>query len=107
MKHEKSPSKAERVRQYDIEHPDSKPRDVAAALEQFGITAQYVSLIRLKDRQKGESPSRAPSKDVSRFDTDLTMTELIAAARFIKECGGLERAQGALRAAAEIANAAR
>jgi hypothetical protein len=103
----KTMSKAERVRKYSQDHPESRPKEVAAALEEYGITAQYVSLIRLKDRQK-EAAMSAPAPIVApQSAPDISTAKLLTAARLIRECGGIDQARKAIETVAEIAAATR
>lgn len=90
-------SKAERVRAYMEENPKASPKEVSDALSKHGITAQYVSLIKMKHNSK-----KRAERVVMPPDAQLTYSVLMIAANLIKECGGPEQAKLAINAVAEL-----
>lgn len=102
-------TKAYRVRKYMAENPTSQPREVAQALEKFGITAQYVSLVKHKDRQRTEEGNSSGVEETQPTKQghghDAALSKIISAAAFVRECGGVKEAHAAIEAAAQIAKA--
>jgi hypothetical protein len=88
-------NKTQLVREYFAKHPEAGPSAVADALKKYKISAAYVSNIKFKIRHgvggSGVSTGGASPESV------------LAAARFIRVCGGLDNARKALRAAGEVA----
>ena len=88
-------NKTQLVRDYFAKHPDAGPTEVAEALKKYKISPAYVSNIKFKIRHgingAGSSTGGATPESV------------LAAARFIRVCGGLDNARKALRAAGEVA----
>lgn len=86
-------NKTQLVKDYFAKHPDAGPTEVSEALKKYKISPAYVSNIKFKIRHGingGSGIGAAP-------DT------VLAAARFIRVCGGLDEARKALRAAGEVA----
>ena len=88
-------NKTQLVCEYFAKHPDAGPTEVAEALKKYKISPAYVSNIKFKIRHgingAGSSTGGATPESV------------LAAARFIRVCGGLDNARKALRAAGEVA----
>jgi hypothetical protein len=88
-------NKTQLVKDYFAKHPDAGPSQVAEALKKYEISPAYVSNIKFKIRHgiggTGSSTGGASPESV------------LAAARFIRVCGGLDHARKALRAAGEVA----
>lgn len=107
----KTMTKADRVRKYMQSHPDARPKDVESALKRHGITAQYVSVVKLQDKQRngGEAVSdAAPTVKRGRRPNAaksgaLSGETLVAAAKLIEACGGASNAQHAIQTAEKIA----
>ncbi len=88
-------NKTQLVRDYFDQHPDAGPSEVAEALKKHRISPAYVSNIKFKIRHgiNGSGASNGGSSPEA----------VLAAARFIRICGGLDNARKALRAAGEVA----
>ena len=88
-------NKTQLVKDYFQKNPDAGPSEVAEALKKHKISPAYVSNIKFKIRHgingSGSSTGGASPESV------------LAAARFIRVCGGLDNARKALRAAGEVA----
>ena len=61
-------SKAEAVRQYIADHPESKPQEVADALtaQDVEVSARYVSDIKFKSRRGARKAKEATSGNAAR-----------------------------------------
>jgi hypothetical protein len=86
-------NKSELVRQYLTKHPDAGPTEVAIALKNHKIPPAYVSNIKFQMSRRAE---RASARGAMGGDT------VVAAARFIKACGGVEQARKALDTAQKV-----
>ena len=85
-------NKSAEVRQYITDHPDAGPTEIANALKKLNITPNFVSNVKLKMKTKnGKKPGDFES--------------LVAAAEFIKSCGGVDNAKEALRVAEQVVSA--
>ena len=86
-------NKTQLVKDYFAKNPEAGPTEVAEALKKHKISPAYVSNIKFKIRHGlngGSGTGAAPDA-------------VLAAARFIRACGGLDQARKALRAAGEVA----
>jgi hypothetical protein len=91
-------NKSQRILDYCAEHPDAKPKEVAATLnksEKLNISAQYVSTIRSKHRGVVGGGSMATRRRVD-------LHNLIEAKKFVDRVGGLKAAQDAINAIAQL-----
>jgi hypothetical protein len=78
------------VRDYLTKHPNAGPSKVAQAFKEYKISASYVSNI--KSKLKNRTRQR-PSTRTAYASAD---GNVIAAAGFIKRCGGIDEALEAL-----------
>ena len=76
--------------------PEAKPKEIAATLNKYGITATYVSNVKGKLNTKPKKRRRkvSPSKSVGR--PAATTDTLDAAIKFVEQCGGLKAAKAAI-----------
>ena len=90
------------VRDYMDKHPNAGPSEVANALKAYKIPAGYVSNIKMKfkkgsgklaRRRRGSGSANAAGENV------------VAAAAFIKSCGGIYAARESIEIAQEVARA--
>lgn len=86
------------VREYMAKHPDAGPSEVANALKAYKIPAGYVSNIKMK-LKKGSGKSARRRRAGSAGDN------VVAAAAFIKSCGGVDEARRSIEIAQEVARA--
>ena len=96
-------NKTAMVQDYMANHPNAGPAEVAASLKEHDITAAYVSKIKTKLK-------RGASNNVQKRQGSSTGTHggsadknLMAAAHFIKSCGGIEEAVAAFEIARKVA----
>ena len=96
-------NKSAEVRTYLAANPGVGPKEVAKALSKLGISAAYVSTI--KSKMKSQSATKVvgakrgrPAKATSAND----LAPVVAAASFIKQCGGVDAAKNAFRTAEQI-----
>src|SRR5690554_5344708 len=83
-------SKANAIRNFQLENPDATPAVVAESLRKAGykdITPQYVSTIKSMDKRKGQGPTKTGK---------ITGDELMAAKDFVDSLGGVNRAKEAM-----------
>ncbi len=85
------------VRDYMAKHPNASPLEVAEALKAHGISASYVSNIKIKLKKRTR---QRPSTRTAYTSSD---GNVIAAAEFIKSCGGLDEAHEAFEIAQKVA----
>lgn len=118
-------TKADRVRKYLAEHPDAKPKQAEEALGKYGISAQYVSMVKMNDKKsaangaesssaagsasakeaparRGRKPGRKPASAGA-----VSGDSILAAAAFVENCGGLSQARAAMEAVERIGSAVR
>ena len=87
------------VRNHLSEHPNAGPSEVAEALRAHRIAASYVSNIKSKLKKRLRP---RPSTRTAHASSD---GNVIAAAGFIKACGGFDEAMEAFEIAAEVIRA--
>lgn len=80
--------------------PEATPKEIAAALEQYGVTATYVSNVKgkmnVKPKKRGR-PKRATSKSEGQPGQPAKTTDsLDAAIKFVEQSGGLKGAKAAI-----------
>ena len=90
-------NKAQLIKEAISESPDATPKDIAAALKKYGITATYVSNVKStmkakpkkRGRRKGATTKKAvrPAKSTDSLD---------AAIKFVEQSGGLKAAKVAI-----------
>ena len=86
-------NKTELIREYMAQHPEDGPSAVAKALEKYKISAAYVSNIKMKLKGGGILGRGVPNGSAE---------AVVAAAEFIKMCGGVDQAKAAIRAAEKV-----
>ncbi len=90
-------NKTAMIRDYMAKHPNASPLEVAGALGEYNIGAGYVSNVKMKlkklTRQRPSTRTAYASSDGN----------VIAAAEFIKGCGGLDEALEAFEIAQKVA----
>ncbi|MEM9588633.1 MAG: hypothetical protein AAGA03_15230 [Planctomycetota bacterium] len=100
-------SKSERIRRYMADHPEVRNRDVAAALEPYGVTAADVANVKSHQKRKQKQPRGKvgrPKKGVAKprsaesspgetstGDT-LGLDVLDACVQLIEKAGGVDEA---------------
>ena len=62
MSNDKKPNKSKRIRDYIDNHADAAPKDIVAALSQYGVTPSDVGNVRSK--LKGSKPSKRATTKV-------------------------------------------
>lgn len=87
-------NKSAEVRQYITDNPEAGPTEIAQALKRLNITPNFVSNVKLKMKSKNGKGKKAAD-----------FGSLVAAAQFIKSCGGVDNAKEALRVAEEVVSA--
>lgn len=105
MANDKKPNKSKRIRDYIEEHPNDAPKDIVAALSQYGVTPSDVGNVRSK--LKGTKPARraynkssastaakpAASVQTAAASAGINLKALEAGTMFLKEAGSLRNAQ--------------
>ncbi len=106
MANDKKPSKSKRIRDYIGDHPNSAPKDIVAALSQYGVTSSDVGNVRSK--LKGAKPSKRSSAKIgalaakaaasaattsSLSSGKINLKALEAGTLFLKEAGSLSNAK--------------
>ena len=90
------------VRDYMDKHPEAGPSEVANALKAYKIPAGYVSNIKMKLKKGSGKPLRQRRGSGS---TNAAGENVVAAAAFIKNCGGIDEARRSIEIAQEVARA--
>ena len=99
-------NKAAAIREYKEKHPDALPKEITEVLNRKGyeVNPQYVSMILSVARKKaGTSKPRKLARSAAAMGDEFTLDQLMVAKRFIGEMGGVDRAQAAVDAVAELA----
>ncbi|MBI2480492.1 MAG: hypothetical protein HYV60_18255 [Planctomycetia bacterium] len=93
----KKVNKAHLIKEAMSATPEAKPKEIAEALKEYGVTATYVSNIkglmnakRKKRRRRKGSTSKRVGRPAATTDT------LDAAIKFVEQCGGLKAARVAI-----------
>ena len=90
-------NKTQLIKEAIAEVPDATPKDIAAALKKYGITATYVSNVKStmtsKPKKRGR-PKGSTSKSVGR--PAKSTDSLDAAIKFVEQSGGLKSAKAAI-----------
>lgn len=112
-------NKSAKVRDYLKDHPDAGPTEVARALKSYGVTPATVSNTkarmaagtkarmgagRRKKRKRAGRP-RGTGRNGAMRRTASNVDAVVAAAKLIRQCGGLDEAKAALKTADQIASA--
>ncbi len=92
-------NKTAMIRDYMAKHPNVGPSEVAKALRAYKIPVSYVSNIKTK-LKKGTQ--QRPSTRTAYASSE---GNIIAAAEFIKSCGGLDEALESFEIAQNVARA--
>ena len=111
-------NKAEIIRSYYAANPNAKPKAIAEALKEHGVSAQYVSITLSNDRKKAGKPKsrrgRKPKAVVaaaaaaaapaaaSSSANKMTLKDLLSAKGLIEATGSLSNAKAALEAYAKL-----
>ena len=108
MSNDKKPNKSKRIRDYIDSHPDAAPKDIVAALSQYGVTPSDVGNVRSKLKgskpskraaakvvaaagPKSASPTSAPASTTSSGGINLKALE--SGTQFLKDAGSLSSAR--------------
>ncbi len=89
-------NKTAMIRDYMAKHPNAGPSEVAEGLRAHKISVSYVSNIKLK--LKKDTRQRPSTRHDASTDGNV-----IAAAEFIKSCGGIDEALEAFEIAQKVA----
>jgi hypothetical protein len=96
-------NKSEAIRQELATHPEKSAIDIAKALK---VKPALVYNVKASVKAKARRPERTRQKSaVSAESTNASVQQVIAAARLIKVCGGIDAAKQALKAAEQVAAA--
>ncbi len=90
-------NKTAMIRDYMAKHPNASPSKVAEALRAHKISASYVSKVKTKFKKRTR---QRPSTRTAYASSD---GNVIAAAEFIKGCGGIDEATEAFKIAQKVA----
>lgn len=98
-------SKAQRIRQYLEDHPESRNRDIVEALKQYKVTAADVANVKSLMKRTGGKPSgrkgaetkssttRSESTALVPAGAGMSIAELEAGVEFVKTVGSVTRAK--------------
>ena len=90
------------VKDYMAKYPDAGPSEIANALKVYKIPAGYVSNIKMKLNKGSGKPTRHRRVSSS---ANAAGENVVAAAAFIKSCGGIDEARQSIEIAQEVARA--
>lgn len=76
--------------------PEATPKEIAATLKKYGITATYVSNVKSSLNAKPKKRRRKGLANKSAGRTAATTDTLDAAIKFVEQCGGLKAAKAAI-----------
>ena len=114
---DKPVSKSARVREYLEANPEARNKDVASALQQYGVKGADVANVKAQLRRKAEKdarlneysrPQSKPTASASEavesneLDVSIQLDQLDAAVAFVKKAGGINEAQHLLRVISRI-----
>ena len=104
-------NKSQRVRDHLAQHPEAGPTAVARALKRFGVSVALVSAVKARSgsarpkQRKAKATRRTARGRRARSDASVQAAPLVAAAEFIRACGGVDEAKAALDTASRVASA--
>lgn len=93
------------VEDYLAKHPNAGPSEVAKSLKEHNITPAYVSNIKSKLKQGTKSKIQKRQGPSTGKRDASPEKNVVAAANFIKSCGGIEEAAAAFEIARKVARA--
>ena len=97
-------NKSALVRDYILGNPDQGPSDIATALKRYKIKPGFVSNIKTKMRKDGLIEGGVGRRNGRRKQVSTSTDGIVAAARLIQLCGGVQEASEALKAADRVAS---
>ena len=97
-------SKSEAIRQYLADHPDESAQTIAKTLKVKPALVYNVKSM-MRSRKNGSVKRGRGRGRVAAASANGSVEQVIAAARLIKSCGGIEQARLALKAAEQVASA--
>ena len=97
-------SKSEAIRQYLADNPDESAQAIAKALKVKPALVYNVKSM-MKARKNGSARRGRGRGRVAAGAANGSAEQVVAAARLIKSCGGIEQARLALKAAEQVAAA--
>ena len=97
-------NQSESVRQYMKEHPDASAIDIAKAVKvQPGLVYSVKASLKAKSGKKATKKTTRGGVVIA--GSNGTADQIVAAARLIQSCGGVNEAKQALKAATQVAAA--
>ncbi len=93
-------SKSEAIRQYLADHPDESAQTIAKTLK-----VKPALVYNVKSMMRSRKNGSAKRGRAAAASANGSVDQVIAAARLIKSCGGIEQARLALKAAEQVASA--
>ncbi|HUG68910.1 MAG TPA: hypothetical protein VMM76_14270 [Pirellulaceae bacterium] len=90
-------NKTQLIKDAIVATPEAKPKEIAAKLKKYGITATYVSNVKGKMDLNAEMQSGATASTGNTVGRPATATNsLDAAIKFVEQSGGLKAAKAAI-----------
>ena len=91
------------VRDYKSQHKRSKPKDIAAALNEQGIkiSSQYVSTV-LSNARRKKGRGRRTAAESGAGGGGIDVAQLVKAKQLVSKLGGVEQARKMIDALAKI-----
>jgi len=90
-------NKTQLIKDAIVSAPEAKPKEIAAKLKKYGITATYVSNVKGKMDLNAEMQSGATASTGNTVGRPATATNsLDAAIKFVEQSGGLKAAKAAI-----------
>ena len=90
-------NKTQLIKDAIVAAPEAKPKEIAAKLKKYGITATYVSNIKSKLDLNAEMQSGATASTGNTVGRPATAVDsLDAAIKFVEQSGGLKAAKAAI-----------
>ena len=98
-------NKSEAIRQYLAQQPEKSAADVAKALNVQPSLVYQVKAALKKQKPVRQVARKKTRKRAAHAEAKTSVDQVIAAARLIQTCGGIELARQALKAAEQVADA--
>ena len=96
-KKKSSPNKTQLIKDAMAANPNASPAEIAKGLTKYGISAQYVSVVKSNLKKKTGKKTTTKRKGAGKKkEAAFTVSELVKASKLAEELGGVEKAKEVL-----------
>lgn len=96
-KKKSSPNKTQLIKDAMAANPNASTAEIAKGLTKYGISAQYVSVVKSNLKKKTGKKTTTKRKGAGKKkEAAFTVSELVKASKLAEELGGVEKAKEVL-----------